>query len=292
MIYQSNHIDNDIYQRVQFKRAIINARDEPLADYRKYRRLHLLIGDSNMSPYATALKIGTTASVLSLLEDGRLPRNLVLADAVQSTRDISRDPTQQWIVNLENGKTIGALDVQWEFHQLAQKYLRNRSAETSWLLENWGFVLEAIANNHQALIGGVDWITKKWLLEAFVESEGLGWDDPWLQSIDLEYHNIDPLRGLFFAVTPGKRIAEWNNNVHRPGATRVPPANTRAAGRARAVAFFQNCILPYVINWDSIACDSRDFLVMGDPFETYNDEVERFLAKPRTTNTDSDCADR
>jgi proteasome accessory factor A len=267
---------------VQFNRAIINARDEPLADYRKYRRLHLLIGDSNMSPYATALKIGTTACVLSLLEDGRLPRNLVLADAVQSTRDISRDLTQQWIVHLENGKTIGALDVQWEFHHLAQKYLRNSSAETNWLLENWGFVLEAIANNHQALIGGVDWITKKWLLEAFVESEGLSWDDPWLQSVDLEYHNIDPLRGLFFAVTPGKRIAEWNSNVRRSSATHVPPANTRASGRARAVAFFQDCNAPYVINWDSIACDNRDFLVMGDPFQTYNEEVERFLAKPRT----------
>jgi proteasome accessory factor A len=245
-----------------------------------------------MSPYANALKIGTTACVLSLLEEGRLPRNLVLADAVQSTRDISRDPTQRWIVRLENGKTIGALEVQWEFHQLAQKYLHNSSAETNWLLENWGFVLEAIPHNRHALIGGVDWITKKWLLEAFVESEGLSWDDPWLQSIDLEYHNIDPRRGLFFGVTPGKRIAEWNNSVRRPSATYVPPANTRASGRGRAVAFFQNCNFPYVINWDSIGCDSRDFLVMGNPFETYNDEVERFLAKPRATNTSSDCIDR
>ncbi|MEY2572305.1 MAG: proteasome accessory factor, partial [Verrucomicrobiota bacterium] len=85
---RADHIVNDIYQWVQFNRAIINARDEPLADYRKYRRLHLLIGDSNMSPFATALKIGTTACVLSLLENGRLPKNFILADAVQSTRDI------------------------------------------------------------------------------------------------------------------------------------------------------------------------------------------------------------
>src|SRR6266487_777988 len=289
---RADHIVNDIYQWVQFNRAIINARDEPLADYRKYRRLHLLIGDSNMSPFATALKIGTTACVLSLLEEGRLPSNLVLADAVQSTRDISRDPTQRWIVDLENGKTIRALDVQWEFHQIAQKYLRNRSAETNWLLENWGFVLEALEQNQQSLIGGVDWITKKWLLETFMESEKLTWDHPWLQSVDLEYHNIDPGRGLFFGVTPGKRIAEWNNSVRRPNATHVPPANTRASGRAHAAAFFQNCDFPYVINWDSIACDSRDFLVMGDPFQTYNEEVERFLAKPRTTNTDTECADR
>ena len=131
-----------------------------------------------MSPYATALKIGTTACVLSLLEEGRLPRNLVLADAVQSTRDISRDTSEQWIVRLENGKTMSALDVQWEFHHLAQKHLRYSSAETNWLLENWGFVLETIPHNRQALIGGVDWITKKWLLETFVQAEGLSWDNP------------------------------------------------------------------------------------------------------------------
>src|SRR4030088_44775 len=101
---RADHIVNDIYQWGQFNRAIINARDEPLADYRKFRRLHLLIGDSNMSPFATALKIGTTACVLSLLEDGRLPKNFILADAVQSTRDDSRDATGAWIGRPENGK--------------------------------------------------------------------------------------------------------------------------------------------------------------------------------------------
>jgi hypothetical protein len=284
---RADHIVNDIYQWVQFNRAIINARDEPLADYRKYRRLHLLIGDSNMSPFATALKIGTTACVLALLEEGRLPRNLVLSDAVQSTRDISRDPTLRGVVDLENGRTIGALDVQWQFHELAQRHLRGTTSETDWLLESWSFVLEALEQNPQSLIGGVDWITKKWLLETLIAAEGLQWDDPWLQSVDLEYHNIDPVRGLFFSVTPGKRIAEWNNSVRRSEAMRVPPANTRAAGRARAVAAFQERDLSYVINWDSITCDSRDFLVMGDPFNTYIEEVESFLntARPASPET-------
>src|SRR6266446_5951085 len=278
---RADHIVNDIYQWVQFNRAIINARDEPLADYRKYRRLHLLIGDSNMSPFATALKIGTTACVLSLLEEGRLPRNLVLNDAVQSTRDISRDPTQRWIVDLENGKTIGALDVQWQFHELAQKHLRGNNAEIDWLLESWSFALEALEQNPHALIGGVDWITKRWLLESFMAAENLKWTDPALQSLDLEYHNINPEKGLFFGVTPGKRIGEWNNNVRRPEAMRQPPLNTRASGRALAIAHFQKDNQPYVINWDSIAFDSRDFLVMSDPFETYTDEVTRFLAERR-----------
>jgi proteasome accessory factor A len=240
-----------------------------------------------MSPFANALKIGTTACVLSLLEEGRLPRNLVLNDAVQSTRDISRDPTRRWIVDLENGTNIGALDVQWQFHELAQKHLRGHNAETDWLLESWSFTLEALEQNPQALIGGVDWITKKWLLESFMEAENLKWDDPALQSLDLEYHNINPEKGLFFSVTPGKRIGEWNNNVRRPEAMREPPANTRAAGRALAVGHFQKESHPYVINWDSIAFDSRDFLVMSDPFETYTEEVGRFLSEHRPLRPNS-----
>ena len=278
---RADHIVNDIYQWVQFNRAIINARDEPLADYRKYRRLHLLIGDSNMSPFATALKIGTTACVLSLLEQGRLPRNLILLDAVQSTRDISRDSTHAWLARLENGDTIGSLDVQWQFQQLAAKHLAGRDEETDWVLESWSFTLEALANKPEALLGGVDWVTKKWLLDAFVASENIGWDDPWLQSLDLEYHNINPAKGLFFGIDGAKRIGEWNNSVRRDEAMSVPPANTRAAGRAQAVAWFRQRSLPYVINWDSIACESRDFLVMGDPFHTYETEVARFLSHPR-----------
>ena len=201
---RADHIVNDIYQWVQFNRAIINARDEPLADYRKYRRLHLLIGDSNMSPFATALKVGTTACVLSLLEDGRLPKNLSLADAVQSTRDISRDTTGRWIVRLENGKTIGALDIQWQFYELACKQLKGINEETDWLLESWKFTLDALQKKPESLLGGVDWITKKWLLETFMEEEKIEWGDPWLQSLDLEYHNIDPQKGLFFGVNAAK----------------------------------------------------------------------------------------
>ncbi|HEV3408958.1 MAG TPA: proteasome accessory factor PafA2 family protein, partial [Chthoniobacterales bacterium] len=267
---RADHIVNDIYQWVQFNRAIINARDEPLADYRKYRRLHLLIGDSNMSPFATALKVGTTACVLSLLENGCLTKNLSLLDAVQSTREISRDTTRAWIVRLENGRTIGSLDLQWEFHALARKYLSGMNEETDWLLESWSYTLEAVQNKPEALIGGVDWITKRWLLETFMEAENIGWDDPWLLSLDLEYHNIDPERGLFFGAPAAKRIGEWNNSVRQVETQWRPPTNTRAFGRAKAVAHFQESRQPYVINWDSIACESRDFLLMGDPFRTYD----------------------
>lgn len=278
---RADHIVNDIYQWVQFNRAIINARDEPLADYRKYRRLHLLIGDSNMSPFANALKIGTTACILALLEAGLLPNDLTLLDAVQATREISRDPTRRWVVELEGGRTIGALDVQWQLHALARRHLGGRDEETDWLLDSWSYTLDALASKPEALLGGVDWISKRWLLEQFMAAENLSWSDPWLQSLDLEYHNVDPERGLFFGLKPAKRIGEWNNLVRQKDATVAPPSDTRASGRAHAVAAFRKEKRPYVINWDSIACESHDFLVMGDPFRTYLEEVEQFVRRKR-----------
>jgi proteasome accessory factor A len=162
------------------------------------------------------------------------------------------------------------------------------------LLESWRFTLEALGNKPESLIGGVDWITKKWLLETFMAAENVGWDDEWLESLDLAYHNVDRTQGLFFGVHPGKRIGEWNQSVRRTHAMTRPPSNTRALGRARAVEWFQREELPYVINWDSIATDSRDFLVMGDPFRTYEAEVTDFLvhaakrpaAKPRQETLD------
>src|SRR5213594_4198076 len=276
---RADHIVNDIYQWVQFNRAIINARDEPLADYRKYRRLHLLIGDSNMSPFASALKVGTTACILTLLEEDKFPRGLILQDAVVATREVSHQPDGPWPVELENGETAGALEIQWRFLEAAGKYLQGRDAEIDWLLESWSFVLDSFATNPDALIGGVDWITKRWLLEKFAEAESLSWDDPWLLSLDLEYHNIDPSRGLFFQVKAGKRITDWNQSVRIKNASYRPPTNSRAAGRSQAVAWFRDSELPYVINWDSIASGPQDILVMSDPFSTYTSEVSAFLRR-------------
>src|SRR6188474_1732371 len=153
---RADHIVNDIYQWVQFNRAIINARDEPLADYRKYRRLHLLIGDSNMSPFATALKVGTTALVLTLLEEGNLPDDVILLDAVLATRQISHEGTGRGVVSLEDGRTRSALDIQREFLACAQQVLGGRDAETDWILESWAYTLDALWTKPELLLGGVD----------------------------------------------------------------------------------------------------------------------------------------
>lgn len=279
---RADHIVNDIYQWVQFNRAIINARDEPLADYRKYRRLHLLIGDSNMSPFATALKVGTTACVLTLLEEGLVPPDVSLHDAVQATRDISRDQTQQWIVRLEDGRTCDALDVQYAFLALTEKHLAGSDVETDWIIEQWRFTLDAIRRKPEALIGGVDWISKRWLLDMFRQEQSLSWQDPWLQSLDLEYHNINPDKGLFFALTPAKAIGEFNDRARLAleRVTTVPPANTRARGRSAAIQhFLKSGHQHYIINWDSISCENHSHLSMNDPFCDYERQVQKFLQR-------------
>jgi proteasome accessory factor A len=259
---------------VQFNRAIINARDEPLADYRKYRRLHLLIGDSNMSPFATALKIGTTVLILTLLEEGTLPEEVILRDAVIATRQISHEGTGRGAVALEDGRTRSALDIQEEFHAHAKRHLSGRDAETDWILNSWSYTLDALRTKPELLLGGVDWISKKWLLETFREAEGLSWQDPWLQSLDLEYHNINPAKGLFFALTPPKAIGEFNDSMRRVEAIRIAPTDTRAHGRGIAVARFQKApAVPYVINWDSIGVENGEHLQMLDPFLTYTEEI-------------------
>src|SRR5246127_2694309 len=241
---RADHIVNDIYKWVQLNRAIITARDEPLADYRKYRRLHLLIGDSNMSPFATALKIGTTVCILTLLEENLMPDSIALRDAVLATREISRNPDGHWLVEMDDGSTQDALDIQYQFLEQAHRYLHGSDDETDWILEIWGFTLDALKRKPDLLIGGVDWISKRWLLNMFIEDQGLSWQDPWIQSLDLEYHNIHPERGLFFALKPAKTIGEFNASVRRQETKYTAPSNTRAAGRSQAGALFKKKNLP------------------------------------------------
>ncbi len=273
---RADHIVNDIYQWVQFNRAIINARDEPLADYRKFRRLHLLIGDSNISEYATALKIGTTAMVLDLLEEGIVPKRVALMDAVQATRDISRDPTNKWQVRLDNGQTRSALEIQRSFLGVAQHYCA-RGEEERWILEEWAATLDALEHDPMTLVGKVDWVSKKWLLRMFAEEEDLNWRDPWMQSQDLEYHNLDPRRGLFAGLIDqgiAKRIVSLDELKI---CAAEPPTNTRAQARGWAVKQLIDRNVSYRINWDEIFLDDTRALHMGNPFHHYLPEVHRLF---------------
>ena len=273
---RADHIVTEIYQWIQFSRAIINTRDEPLADWGLYRRLHLLVGDSNMSEYATALKVGTTALMLELLEERIVPEVKML-DPVQAIRDISRDLTCKWEVQLEDGRRTTALEVQRRYLQLAETYLRGKDPEGDWVLDEWRFVLDALACDPMALMDRIDWVTKKWLLETFMEAEGRDWDDPWIQSLDLEYHNLNPARGLYHDLKQrGLLLAVVDDEQVNQAIVR-PPADTRARARSKVMRALSGHKARYVIDWDSIYVEDEKYLNLDDPFLSYEAETDAFI---------------
>ncbi len=232
------------------RRPIVNTRDEPHADPEKFRRFHVIIGDSNRSEFATALKIGTTALVLELIEKGKAPE-IELASPVEAAKSISRDQSRTWIIELLDGRKISAIDVQRLFLEAASKHC-DRDVDTDWVLGEWSSILEDLERDFLTCGDRLDWVAKLALLEAFRESEGLEWCDPWLQSIDLEYHNISNLDGGLYGeleASASMRRVVADDEIAR--ATTQPPETTRAFFRGQAVSRFSSAIGS--LQWDEVA---------------------------------------
>lgn len=262
---RADYIQTDIYEWVQFNRALINARDEPLADYRRFRRLHLLLGDSNMLPSANALKVGATSLVLDLLEADKLPR-VCLADPVTAMRRISHKPDGKWMVELDDGRRLTALELLGEYLEAARSGAVRLDADGRWTIKRWEETLQALAGDRDKLIGKVDWITKRFLLQTFVEAEGIGWDDGWLESLDLEYHNITPERSLLTGL-PGVGLHEQGLPTLASRDYCIdPPANTRAALRSEAMRTILHRGMSYVIDWDLIYLGEGKQIALDDPY--------------------------
>ena len=231
------------------KRPLVNTRDEPHADADRYRRFHVIIGDSNMSEWATAVKIGTTALVLDLIERGKAPQ-IEIAQPINATKSISRDQDYHWIIELSDGRKISAIDVQRLYLKATQK-IGHDYEETLWLLREWETVLNDLERDVGSTRDRVDWAAKKSLLVSFREEEKLSWTDPWLQALDLEYHNIQPDQGLFFDLQRQGSMRSIVSEQEIKDAIFAPPETTRAWFRGRAVARFNHAIRS--IQWDEIA---------------------------------------
>src|SRR4051794_1381391 len=232
------------------RRPIVNTRDEPHADSERYRRFHVILGDSNMSEWATAMKIGTTALVLDLIERGEAP-HLEIAQPVDTNKSISRDQTYDWIIELKDGRKISAIDVQRIYLRAARKLWRDPpDQEHAWILCEWENVLNDLERDPMATRDRVDWAAKKFLLEALQQEENLSWGDPWLQSIDLEYHNLDLDRGLYYELLRKGLMRRVTTEEAIKAAIFNPPETTRAFFRGRAVARFNDQISS--IQWDEV----------------------------------------
>ncbi len=231
------------------RRPLINTRDEPHVDASRYRRFHVILGDSNMSEWATAMKVGTTSLILDLIEHGEAPQ-LEIAQPVDANKSISRDQTYNWIIELKDGRKISAIDVQRIYLRAASKLNNDSSEDRQWILREWENVLNDLQRDVMSTRDRIDWTAKKFLLDALQEEEKISWSDPWLQSIDLEYHDLDLDQGLYYELLRKGLMRRVTNEEEIKASIFNPPETTRAFFRGRAVARFNDEISS--IQWDEI----------------------------------------
>jgi proteasome accessory factor PafA2 len=235
------------------KRPMVNTRDEPHADPEKYRRLHVIVGDANMSEYITALKVGTTVLVADLIEANALPQ-YKLKDSISAMKNVARDQTYQWLVEQEGGRLVSAVEIQDAYLEKARAEFAGRDKETDWVLGAWEDVLGKLAQNPMDLVGTCDWVTKKWLVDSFCEAENLSWENPddvfWMQSQDLEYHNVDREAGLYYLLESQGQMVRVVGDDEIAAAMSEPPTGTRAYFRGRCLEKFGSHVAS--INWDRI----------------------------------------
>ena len=198
---------------------------------------------------ATALKIGTTSLVLDLIERGLAPQ-IEIAQPIDATKSISRDQTYDWIIELTDGRKISAIDVQRIYLTAAGKSMADSGTEARWLLREWEGVLNDLERDVMLCRDRIDWVAKKELLGTLRDEEKLSWTDPWLQSIDLEYHNILPEAGLYYELLRQGAMRPFVTEAEIKQAIFAPPADTRAYFRGRSVARFNSQIKS--VQWDEM----------------------------------------
>jgi proteasome accessory factor A len=258
---RADFFEEEVGLETTLKRPIVNTRDEPHADAQKYRRLHVIVGDANLAEVATFLKVGTTAVVLSMIEDDFLPREFAFAAPVQALRRVSYDLTLRRPLELNDGTTVTALEVQWELYDRARKYAEDRGLDCvggdevgSEVLRRWEAVLSGLEVDPMSTSPQVDWVAKYRLLLGYRDRHGLEWRDPKLAALDLQYHDLRTAKSL--AQRAGLERITGDGEVEL--AAVEPPPDTRAYFRGKCLQRWSSSIV--AANWDSLVFD-----IGGDP---------------------------
>ena len=232
---RSDFIEKILSIETMTQRPIINTRDEPHAIRNKYRRLHLIMGDANMSAYATALKVGSTRLVLNLIASGGALPDIELENPVEDVQKVSLEKNRNAKLKKTSGDSITALEIQEIYLEAIEQNFSNQNKEWSWIIQEWGKTLNDFKHSPEKLSNRIDWAIKEKLFLEFMESENFSWDDPMLQSLDLEYHNLDPDRGLYRGLEQENHVYSLLTEEEINCAIEFPPAGTRAKIRGDAV---------------------------------------------------------
>ena len=262
-------------------RPIINTRDEPHADAERYRRLHVIAGDSNMSEYTTYVKIGSMVALLQMLEDEVVFRDLTLENPIRAIREISHDTTCRRKIRLANGRELSALDIQWEYLERVMRYMRGSdlSPEVERAVAMWERLLTGLEKDPLTLSREVDWVAKFHLIDRYKAKHGLPMTSARLALIDLNYHDVNRRRGLYYKLEQAGLVDRIVTDEAIEDAMNEPPSTTRARLRGAFIKAAKEKRRDFTVDWVHLKLNdqAQRTVLCKDPFKAYDERVDRLI---------------
>jgi proteasome accessory factor A len=280
---RAEHIWEGVSSATTRSRPIINTRDEPHADAERYRRLHVIVGDSNMSEYTTFMKIGITDLVLRMVEENSVMRDLTLENPIRAIREISHDITCTKKVRLANGRELSALDIQEQYLERATRFAEHRGLDPTGkgLLRDWEDALTALrAGALDDLASRVDWVAKYRLLSAYRDRNDLPLSHPKVALMDLAYHDVNRERGLYYLMERRGQMERIVSEREVQRAMREPPQTTRARLRGEFIRHAKQRRRDYTVDWVHLKLNdqAQRTVLCKDPFRAHDERVEQLIA--------------
>jgi len=280
---RAEHIWEGVSSATTRSRPIINTRDEPHADAERFRRLHVIVGDSNMSEYTTWLKVATCDLVLRMLEHQPVLREMSLDNPIRSIRDISHDLTGTRRLRLANGRELSALEIQQVYLDRVDRFVTadpDATATDRGVVAAWQDVLERLVTDPMSLGRKLDWVAKYQLVEAYRGKHDLALTDPRVALLDLSYHDVLRDRGLYHLLARQGRVEQLLDDAEVERARTEPPATTRAALRGRFVREAKAKRRDYTVDWVHLKLNdqAQRTVLCKDPFRSEDERVDRLIA--------------
>src|ERR1019366_5010194 len=280
---RAEHIWEGVSSATTRSRPIINTRDEPHADAERFRRLHVIVGDSNMSETTMLLKVGATDLVLRMVEAGIVMRDLTLENPIRAIRDVSHDMTGQRKVRLANGREVSALDIQQEYLSKARDFIDRKGADpiTARVLSLWERTLSAVETGDLGPVAReIDWVTKYQLIERYRAKHDLTLSSPRVAQLDLAYHDVHRGRGLYYLLQHRGAVERVCRDIDIFEAKSVPPQTTRARLRGEFIRRAQERRRDFTVDWVHLKLNdqAQRTVLCKDPFRSVDERVEKLIA--------------
>ncbi|MFC0863734.1 MULTISPECIES: Pup--protein ligase [Sphaerimonospora] len=280
---RAEHIWEGVSSATTRSRPIINTRDEPHADAERFRRLHVIVGDSNMSESTMLLKVGATDLVLRMIEAGVVMRDLSLENPIRAIREVSHDMTGRRRVRLANGREASSLEIQQEYLTKAADFVERRGGDeiSKRVLELWERTLRAVETGDLDLVSReIDWVTKYQMIERYRQKYDLPLSSPRVAQLDLAYHDVHRKRGLFYLLQKRGAVERVASDVKIFEAKSVPPQTTRAKLRGEFIRKAQEKRRDFTVDWVHLKLNdqAQRTVLCKDPFRSVDERVEKLIA--------------